>query len=76
LNGLTLFRDSYLLDLLGLTGVHSERDLESAILREIEAMLLKLDAGFTFVAEPHDVRRARTTSSSTCCCSSTATCVG
>lgn len=46
----TTFRDSYLLDLPDLTGVHSERDLESAILCEIEAMLLKLDAGFTFVA--------------------------
>ena len=32
----TVFRDPYLLDLLGLKGAYSERDLESAILREIE----------------------------------------
>jgi len=45
-----VFRDPYLLDLLGLTGVYSERDLESAILREIEGVLLELGAGFAFVA--------------------------
>jgi predicted nuclease of restriction endonuclease-like (RecB) superfamily len=46
----TVFRDPYLLDLLGLEGAYSERDLESAILREIEGVLLELGAGFTFVA--------------------------
>lgn len=46
----TVFRDPYLLDLLGLKGVYSERDLESGILREIEGVLLELGAGFTFVA--------------------------
>jgi len=45
-----VFRDPYLLDLLGLTGAYSERDLESAILREIESVLLELGAGFAFVA--------------------------
>lgn len=45
-----VFRDPYLLDLLGLTGAYSERDLESAILREIEGVLLELGAGFAFVA--------------------------
>lgn len=45
-----VFRDPYLLDLLGLTGVYSERDLESAILREIEGVLLELGTGFAFVA--------------------------
>ena len=45
-----VFRDPYFLDLLGLQGVFSERDLESAILREIEGVLLELGAGFTFVA--------------------------
>jgi predicted nuclease of restriction endonuclease-like (RecB) superfamily len=45
-----VFRDPYLLDLLGLQGAYSERDLESAILREIETVLLELGAGFTFVA--------------------------
>ena len=46
----TVFRDPYLLDLLGLKGAYSERDLESAILREIEGVMLKLGNGFTFVA--------------------------
>jgi predicted nuclease of restriction endonuclease-like (RecB) superfamily len=46
----TVFRDPYLLDLLGLKGAYSERDLESAILREIEGVLLELGRGFTFVA--------------------------
>ena len=38
-----VFRDPYFLDLLGLTGAYSERDLESAILREIEGVLLELE---------------------------------
>jgi predicted nuclease of restriction endonuclease-like (RecB) superfamily len=46
----TVFRDPYLLDLLGLQGTYSERDLESAMLREIEGVLLELGAGFCFVA--------------------------
>lgn len=46
----TVFRDPYLLDLLGLRGAYSERDLESAILREIEGVLLELGTGFAFVA--------------------------
>jgi predicted nuclease of restriction endonuclease-like (RecB) superfamily len=45
-----VFRDPYLLDLLGLKGAYSERDLESAILRELEGVLLELGTGFTFVA--------------------------
>jgi len=45
-----VFRDPYFLDLLGLQGAFSERDLESAILREIEGVLLEFGAGFTFVA--------------------------
>ena len=45
-----VFRDPYLLDLLGLKGAYSERDLESAILREIEGVLLELGSGFSFVA--------------------------
>ncbi len=44
-----VFRDPYVLDLLGLKGAYSERDLESAILRELEGVLLELGSGFTFV---------------------------
>ncbi len=46
----TVFRDPYLLDFLGLKGAYSERDLETAILREIEGVLLELGSGFAFVA--------------------------
>ena len=46
----TVFRNPYMLDFLGLKGAYSERDLETAILREIETVLLELGHGFSFVA--------------------------
>lgn len=45
-----VFRDPYLLSFLGLADTYSERDLESALLREMEAFLLELGEGFAFVA--------------------------
>jgi predicted nuclease of restriction endonuclease-like (RecB) superfamily len=45
-----VFRDPYMLDFLGLPQGYSERDLEDAILREMERFLLELGTGFTFVA--------------------------
>lgn len=45
-----LLKDPYLLDFLGLNDRYLERDLEDAILREIEHFLLELGAGFSFVA--------------------------
>lgn len=45
-----VFRDPYMLDFLGLPHDYSERDLESAILREMERFLLELGTGFSFVA--------------------------
>jgi predicted nuclease of restriction endonuclease-like (RecB) superfamily len=45
-----VFRDPYVLDFLGLKNAYAERDLEAAIIREIEAFILELGAGFTFVA--------------------------
>lgn len=45
-----VFRDPYLLDFLGLRDAFQEKDLEAAILREMEAFLLELGGGFTFVA--------------------------
>jgi predicted nuclease of restriction endonuclease-like (RecB) superfamily len=45
-----VFRDPYLLDFLGLKDAYSEKDLESAILRELETFILELGAGFAFVA--------------------------
>ncbi len=45
-----VFRDPYVLDFLNLKDTFSERDLEAAILRELESFLLELGAGFTFIA--------------------------
>jgi len=45
-----VFRDPYLLDFLGLADTYSERDLESAILRDLESFLIEFGSGFSFVA--------------------------
>ena len=45
-----LLKDPYVLDFLGLQDRYLEKDLEDAILRELENFLLELGAGFTFVA--------------------------
>ena len=45
-----VFKDTYFLDFLGLEGNFSEKDLENAILRELERFLLELGIGFAFVA--------------------------
>lgn len=44
-----IFQDPYMLDFLGLKDTFSEKDLESALLREIERFLLELGVGFAFV---------------------------
>jgi predicted nuclease of restriction endonuclease-like (RecB) superfamily len=44
-----VFQDPYMLDFLGLKDTYSEKDLESALLREIERFLLELGTGFAFV---------------------------
>jgi len=45
-----LLKDPYILDFLDLKDRYLEKDLEDAILRELENFLLELGAGFTFVA--------------------------
>jgi predicted nuclease of restriction endonuclease-like (RecB) superfamily len=45
-----VFRDPYVLDFLGLKDTYAEKDLEAAIIREIESFILELGVGFTFVA--------------------------
>jgi predicted nuclease of restriction endonuclease-like (RecB) superfamily len=45
-----VFRDPYFLDFLGLAGRYNERDLEQAILRELEAFILEVGSDFAFVA--------------------------
>jgi predicted nuclease of restriction endonuclease-like (RecB) superfamily len=48
-----VFRDHYVLDFLGLKDTYGERDLEEAILREMESFLRELGHDFTFVARQH-----------------------
>jgi predicted nuclease of restriction endonuclease-like (RecB) superfamily len=45
-----VLKDPYVLDFLEITDRFLERDVEDAILRELEAFLLELGAGFSFVA--------------------------
>ena len=45
-----VFRDPYLLDFLGLKDTYAEKDLEAAILREMESFILELGVGFAFMA--------------------------
>jgi predicted nuclease of restriction endonuclease-like (RecB) superfamily len=47
---LNTFKDPYLLDFFGLQNSYLEKDLESAILRDLEGFILELGSGFTFVA--------------------------
>jgi predicted nuclease of restriction endonuclease-like (RecB) superfamily len=44
-----VFRDPYVLDFLGLRDTYAEKDLEAAILREIESFILELGSGFAFL---------------------------
>ncbi len=44
-----VFRDPYVLDCLGLKDRYLEKDLEDAILRELETFLLELGSGFAFL---------------------------
>ena len=44
-----VFRDPYILDFLGLKDRYLEKDLEDAILRELETFLLELGTGFAFL---------------------------
>lgn len=45
-----VFKDPYVLDFLGLQDRYLEKDLEDAILREVESFLLELGDGFAFLA--------------------------
>src|SRR5580704_9205059 len=44
-----VFRDPYLLNFLGLADTYSEKELEVAILRELQQFILELGAGFAFI---------------------------
>lgn len=43
------FKDPYFLDFLGLQDTYLEKDLERAILRELETFILELGKGFAFI---------------------------
>ncbi|HEY0261895.1 MAG TPA: PDDEXK nuclease domain-containing protein, partial [Chitinophagales bacterium] len=43
------FKDPYLLDFLGLQNSYLEKDIETAILKELETFILELGKGFAFV---------------------------
>ncbi|MBY0271995.1 MAG: PDDEXK nuclease domain-containing protein [Alphaproteobacteria bacterium] len=45
-----VLKDPYLLDFLDLTDAYNEKDLESAILREIEKFILELGSDFSFLS--------------------------
>ncbi len=51
-----VFRDPYVLDFLGLKDRYLEKDLEDAILRELETFLLELGNGFAFLARQQRIQ--------------------
>jgi len=44
-----VFKNTYIIDFLGLSGYYSEKDLENAILAELEKFILELGQGFAFL---------------------------
>ena len=44
-----VFKNTYVIDFLGLSGYFSEKDLEDAILNQMEKFILELGQGFAFV---------------------------
>ncbi|WP_342669259.1 PDDEXK nuclease domain-containing protein [Endozoicomonas arenosclerae] len=51
-----VLKDPYVLDFLELSDTYLERDMEDAILRDIQQFLLELGAGFTFVGRQHRIQ--------------------
>ena len=43
------YRDPYMLDFLGLRDTYSEKDLENAILAELEKFILEMGSDFAFL---------------------------
>ena len=50
------FKDPYLLDFLGLTGAYSEKDLESAIIANLQQFLTELGSEFCFIRRQYPMR--------------------
>jgi predicted nuclease of restriction endonuclease-like (RecB) superfamily len=51
-----IFKDPYLLDFLGLKGAYSEKDLEAAIIRNLEQFLEELGSDFCFIGRQYSMR--------------------
>jgi predicted nuclease of restriction endonuclease-like (RecB) superfamily len=51
-----ILKDPYVLDFLGLNDTYLEKDLEDAILRELQQFLLELGSGFTFVSRQYRIQ--------------------
>ena len=50
------FKDPYLLDFLGLKGAYSEKDLEAAIIVNLQQFLIELGSGFCFMGQQFPMR--------------------
>lgn len=48
-----VFKDNYVLEFLGLPEIHSERDLQKALLQHIKAFVLELGRDFIFMGEQY-----------------------
>jgi predicted nuclease of restriction endonuclease-like (RecB) superfamily len=51
-----IFKDPYVLDFLGLKGAYSEKDLEAAIVRNLEQFLSELGTDFCFIGRQYAMR--------------------
>jgi hypothetical protein len=51
-----VFKDPYFLDFLGLKGAYSEKDLEAAIVRNLEQFLSELGSDFCFIGRQYPMR--------------------
>ncbi len=51
-----IFKDPYVLDFLGLKGAYSEKDLEAAIIRNLEQFLSELGTDFCFIGRQYAMR--------------------
>ena len=55
-NEAMVLKDPYVLDFLEMNDSYLEKDLEDAILREVQQFLLELGSGFTFIARQHRIQ--------------------
>jgi len=51
-----IFKDPYILDFLGLKGTYSEKDLEAAIVHNLEKFLTELGTDFCFIGRQYAMR--------------------